>query len=264
MNASMAAPLGFIFPDWNAPPKIRAVITTRLAPGVSSGPYARCNLGDHVDDAIEHVTRNRQLLRASLRLPAEPIWLKQVHGTTVCDVDSLPTLLDVPSPTLVADAARTTRPVTVLAVLTADCLPLLLCADDGSEIAAIHAGWRGLAAGVIEQTMARMRTPAERVLAWFGPAIGPEAFEVGAEVRGAFVTIDPQAARAFRAHGSARTDKWLCDIYALARLRLRALGVKRISGGNDCTASDSQHFFSYRRDRVTGRMASLIWIDVEA
>ncbi len=253
-------PPGFIVPDWPAPPNVQAFVSTRAAPGVSQPPFDACNLGDHVDDAADAVRSNRRLLREALHLPAEPLWLRQVHGIAVCDADALAPRTDRLA--IVADASRTRRPGEVLAVLTADCLPILLCADDGSEVAAVHAGWRGLAAGVIEATVARMHSPAQRMLAWLGPAIGPLAFEVGADVRDAFVAQHAGTGMAFRSASVASGEpKWLCSLYALAQLRLRTLGVARISGGNYCTVADPARFYSHRRDRVTGRMASLIWVD---
>jgi polyphenol oxidase len=253
-----AVPSGFIRPDWPAPPNVLAFVSTRAAPGVSQPPFDACNLGDHVDDAAEAVSSNRGLLREALNLPAEPLWLRQVHGIGVCDADALDSRSD--RQTIVADASLTRRPGEVLAVLTADCLPILLCADDGSEVAAVHAGWRGLAAGVIEATVRRMHTPASRLLAWMGPAIGPEAFEVGTEVRSAFVHQDTAAAAAFRSITVAGpVEKWLCNLSLLTQMRLRSLGVLRLSGGDLCTVSEPERFFSHRRDRRTGRMASLIW-----
>lgn len=247
---------GCIRPDWAAPASVCAMVSTRQAPGVSLSPYDRCNLGDHVGDDPAAVQRNRDLLRGALALPGEPLWLQQVHGKEVFAASKL---LSQPMSPPVADAAFTARSGQVLAVLTADCLPLLVCADDGSEVAAIHAGWRGLASGVIEATLQRMQTPASRLLIWLGPAIGPTAFEVGTEVRDVFVAHDRDAAIAFRPH-TRGADKHWCDIYRLARQRLALLGVGRVSGGDLCSVSDPKRFYSHRRDRITGRMASLIWI----
>ena len=241
-----------IVPDWPAPRNVRACVTTRQG-GVSTGPYASFNLGDHVGDAPAAVAENRGRLRAVL--PAEPAWLKQVHGTRCIDAAQAATGSE-------ADAAFARASHVVCAVLTADCLPVLLCDEKGTVVAAAHAGWRGLAAGVIEATVAAMGLPGEQLMAWLGPAIGPENFEVGDEVRTIFVTHDPQAASAFvpRSNG-----KWLCDITMLARQRLAALGVCRsvgnAAGADFCTVRDRERFFSYRRDGVTGRMASLIWLD---
>ncbi|WP_126444228.1 peptidoglycan editing factor PgeF [Sulfuricystis multivorans] len=240
-------PADFIVPDWPAPPHIHALVTTR-AGGVSTGPYASFNLADHVGDDPEAVAENRHRLRAFL--PTEPVWLEQVHGTRCIDAASVAVGCE-------ADAAYSRIPGVVCAVLTADCLPVLLCDEAGTVVAAAHAGWRGLAAGVIEATVAAMNVPGERLLAWLGPAIGPQSFEVGGEVRGAFIAHDPAAASAFRAQANG---KWLCDIYRLAALRLQALGVCRITSADFDTVRDAERFYSYRRDGVTGRMASLIWL----
>jgi YfiH family protein len=240
-------PEDFILPDWPAPPNVRALVTTR-AGGVSTGPWANLNLGDHVGDDPAAVAENRRLLRA--RLPADPLWLRQVHGTRCVDAARA-------APGVEADAARARAPDTVCAVLTADCLPVLLCDDAGTAVAAAHAGWRGLAAGVVEATVRAMDVPGERLMAWLGPAIGPENFEVGDEVRTAFMAHDPAAAASFAARANG---KWLCDIYELARQRLAALGIHRVAGADFCTMRDADRFFSYRREVVTGRMASLIWL----
>lgn len=237
----------FIVPDWPAPPNVRALVTTRHG-GISIGPYASFNLGDHVGDDPAAVAENRRLLYT--RLPAAPVWLKQVHGNRCVDAASA-------VPDSEADAAFARSPGIVCAVLTADCLPVLLCDTDGTAVAAAHAGWRGLAAGVIEATVAALGVPGERLIAWLGPAIGPQSFEVGGEVRTAFMAHDPRAASAFIRRSN---DKWLCDIYRLARQRLETLGVCRIASAEFDTCRDAQRFFSYRRDGVTGRMASLIWI----
>jgi len=229
---------------------VRALTTTR-AGGVSRSPYDSLNLGDHVGDAPEAVAKNRDLLASELGLPSAPAWLKQVHGIEV--VEAMPGCT-VPT----ADAAFTDQAGVVCAVMTADCLPVLLCDLDGRVVAAAHAGWRGLADGVIEATVARMAVEPGRLLAWLGPAIGPDAFEVGDEVRDTFIAYDPVAEKAFRRSPKGR---WLADIYLLARQRLSALGVTRVYGGDFCTYQDEQRFFSYRRDGVTGRMASLIWLE---
>jgi polyphenol oxidase len=237
-----------IVPDWAAPAGVRALVTTRHG-GVSPAPWGSLNLGDHVGDAPDRVAANRAALR--MHLPAEPVWLRQVHGTRC--VDAAQADADVE-----ADAACTRRRGVVCAVLTADCLPVLLCDDSGRAAGIAHAGWRGLAGGVVEATVAAMAVPGERLLAWLGPAIGPQAFEVGPEVRAAFMARDAAAAAAFRA---GREGRWWCDIYQLARQRLEALGVRRITGAEFCTVRDGERFFSYRRDGVTGRMASLIWLE---
>lgn len=240
----------WLVPDWPVPAPVRTLQTTR-AGGVSTGPYAALNLGDHVSDDPAAVARNRALLRADL--PAEPVWMRQVHGNVVADADCA---TGVPE----ADAAFARRPGTVCAVMTADCLPLLLCDQAGTVVAAAHAGWRGLAEGVVEATVQAMQTAPEKLLVWLGPAIGPQAFEVGEDVRQAFLKHDLQAGQAFVAHPSA-SEKWLADIYLLARQRLALLGVTRVYGGGLCTYSDKNRFYSYRRDGATGRMASLIWLD---
>ena len=237
----------YIYPDWPAPSQVQALSTLR-AEGVSIGVYQGLNLGDHVGDSMVDVAENRGILREDL--PAEPRWLQQVHGTTVAYADNL-------NERVAADAAIATQSNVVCVVLTADCLPVLFCAQDGSVVGATHAGWRGLLAGVLEETVATMAHPPEQIMAWMGPAIGADAFEVGGEVRTAFVADMPSAASAFQGAGS---NKWMADIYALARLRLKQMGITQIYGGDFCTYSDAERFYSYRRDGVTGRMASLIWI----
>ncbi len=241
--------MDLIRPEWPAPPWVHACCTTRGG-GVSAGVYRSLNLGDHVGDAPGRVARNRALLRTALALPAEPLWLNQVHGCTVVRTGGRVARPD-------ADAVIACRPGSVCAVLTADCLPLLICDRQGRRVAAVHAGWRGLAAGVIEATLRALGAPRGDLLVWLGPAIGPAAFEVGPEVRAAFLAADPEIASAFQA-GPGGT--WFADLFALARHRLAGAGVTQVHGGTDCTYSDAARFFSYRRDGVTGRMASLIWI----
>jgi hypothetical protein len=244
--------MNWLIPDWPAPANVRAALTTRRG-GVSKGPYSSWNLGSHVGDDLEAVLRNREILRQQLGLPAEPHWLSQVHGCAVAEVaDSVPGIE--------ADAVCADRPGQVCAVLTADCLPLLICDRSGERVCAVHAGWRGLAAGVIEAAVARLGRPGPELLVWLGPAIGPQAFEVGEVVYHAFVGQAEEARAAFRAH---RPGHWLADIYLLARQRLARLGVGYVGGGEYCTVADSERFFSYRRDGVTGRMASLIWLAEE-
>jgi hypothetical protein len=240
-----------ILPDWQAPANVRALSTTR-AGGASQGSYASLNLGDHVGDDAAAVAENRARLRAVV--PAEPMWLKQVHGTRCVVAADSPMGVE-------ADASVSFSAGSVCAVLTADCLPLLLCDTAGTAVAAAHAGWRGLAAGVIERTVRAMQRPGSELLAWLGPAIGPASFEVGDEVRAAFVAHDAQAVTAFAPQGDG---KWLCDLYTLARQRLVALGVQRISGGGYCTYTERERFYSFRRDGVTGRMASCIWLEAPA
>ncbi|OFZ70416.1 MAG: hypothetical protein A2Z01_03250 [Betaproteobacteria bacterium RBG_16_58_11] len=236
----------WISPAWPAPLNVRALITTRSG-GVSHGPYASMNPADHVGDDPQAVAANRALLRAAL--PSEPFWLKQVHGDTVAEAGSGPVEADA----CIARAAKQ-----VCAVLTADCLPVLFAASDGSVVAAAHAGWRGLCAGVLERTVAAMGVPGEQVLAYLGPAIGPRAFEVGPEVREVFMALDDTASAAFALQANG---KFLADLYLLARQRLARVGVTQVHGGGECTYSDAERFFSYRRDGATGRMAALVWID---
>lgn len=252
----MSDPAAWIAANWRAPAHVRALTTTRIGPGRSLPPYAGFNLGVRVGEDPGVTAANRNELLRALALPSAPAWLRQVHGTGVHEVRGAWRVEHGPEPE--ADATVTAVPGAVLAVLTADCLPVLMCADDATEVAAVHAGWRGLCAGVIEAACARLRTPGPRLHAWLGPAIGPQAYEVGDEVRQAFLGVDPAAAGAFRA---ARRGHWYCDLYALARQRLSRLGVTRIDGGEHCTHGDAQRFYSYRRDGVTGRMASLIWIE---
>jgi len=236
-----------LVPDWPAPKNVRALQTTRNG-GCSVNPYASLNLGDHVGDAPLAVERNRMLLQPLL--PSEPVWLKQVHGSEVVDAGQASCWPQ-------ADACITSHPGAVCVVMTADCLPVLLCDEQGSVVGAAHAGWRSLCDGIIEQTVRAMNVPPPSLMAWLGPAIGPQAFEVGEEVRAAFVAQQPQAAAAFAPRGSG---KWFADIYQLARLRLHALNITRIYGGGLCTYTDPKRFFSYRRDGETGRMGTFIWI----
>ncbi|HEX5756495.1 MAG TPA: peptidoglycan editing factor PgeF [Arenimonas sp.] len=244
----------FLPADWPAPPGIRALSTLRFGLGASQPPFDQFNLGNcssDMGDSPAQVAANRAVLREALRLPGEPQWLRQVHGIGVHRADDArPSDVVREADAVVGDGGQ------VLAILTADCLPVLLCSDDGSAIAAAHAGWRGLAAGVLEATVRAMPVSPSRVLAWLGPAAGPQAYEVGDEVRSAFVDRDPRAASAFHA---TRPGHWLCDLYALARQRLAMAGVNRIHGGGLCTISAPQRFYSHRRDGRSGRMASLIW-----
>jgi len=237
-----------IIPDWPAPANVKTLQTTRLG-GISSAPYDSLNLGDHVCDAPLSVARNRMLLNTLL--PSEPVWLEQVHGTVVANADMASCLPQ-------ADACIARHRDAVCVVMTADCLPVLLCDTQGSVVGAAHAGWKGLAAGVVEAAVQAMDVAPHNLMAWFGPAISRQAFEVGAEVRDVFVQADPQAALAFI---PGQRGKWLADIYALAQLRLNALGITQIYGGGYCTYREVERFFSYRRDGVTGRMGTFIWLD---
>lgn len=252
----------WIIPGWPAPSNVKALFTTRRG-GVSSGPYTSLNLGDHVGDDPSTVKQNRALLRRTL--PGEPRWLKQVHGTTAVRIDD-----DYTVPCS-GDAAFSRRAGNVCAVLVADCLPVLLCDRGGTVVGVIHAGWRGLAEGVIERTVSEIgridQTGSEgdtktNIIAWLGPAIGPDHFEVGEEVRQAFVECDRNSSIAFMPH-QAHRGKWFADLFLLARQRLTNAGVAEIYGGGECTFSDPTRFFSYRRDGNTGRMAGLIWLTGE-
>ena len=236
----------WIIPDWPAPANVRAFITTR-AGGVSEGPYASLNLGLRTDDDPRAAAANRDRLCAAL--PQPPKWLRQVHAANVVEADELTAVPE-------ADASVARQPHTVCAVLVADCVPVLFADRKGTTVAIAHAGWRGLAAGVIENTVARMGTKPREVFAWLGPGIGPCAFEVGADVRDAFLAGDAQTETAFRPHAPG---KWLADLFLLARQRLAHAGVGGVYGGNLCTYSDARRFYSYRRERVTGRMAAVIW-----
>jgi hypothetical protein len=243
----------WIFPNWPAPRGVHAAITTRDGPGVSQPPFGRFNLGLRSGEDEETVRSNRIALQQSLALPAEPRWLRQVHGTKVAELGPLPSP-EEPE----ADAAVSHLPGTVLAILTADCLPVMFCTDDGNTIGAAHAGWRGLAAGVLEETVEQMQRPAANLLAWLGPCIGAPSYEVGEEVRKTFLRHDDAAASIFV---STRPGHWLCDLAALATQRLEAAGVTRIYGGGFDTRMDAR-FYSYRREGArSGRFASLIWLD---
>ena len=278
-----------LIPDWPAPAQVKTIQTTRRG-GVSVAPYDSFNLGNHVGDSPLAVARNRMLLNELL--PSEPVWLEQVHGAAVADADHAACAVQ-------ADACIARHRGSVCVVMTADCLPVLLCDMQGSVVGAAHAGWKGLAAGVIEATVQAMDVDPQNLMAWLGPAIGREAFEVGEEVRAIFVGHAPQAASAFtpsplmgegrgegekwlamtrrcgasgagmaashplpQAAGSASNVSrvWLADLYALARLRLNALGITQIYGGERCTYREREQFFSYRRDGATGRMGTFIWL----
>jgi len=236
-----------IIPGWPAPGNVRALQTTRTG-GFSAAPYGSFNLGDHVGDVPLAVARNRMLLNTLL--PSEPVWLNQVHGTVVADADMASCLPH-------ADACIARHRNAVCVVMTADCLPVLLCDTQGGVVGAAHAGWKGLAVGVIEATVRAMDVAPQKLMAWLGPAISQQAFEVGDEVRALFVDADPQAAAAFV---PGLPGKWFADIYVLARLRLNALGITNIYGGDHCTYRESERFFSYRRNGVTGRMGTFIWL----
>ena len=248
--------VSWLEPEWPAPRGVRALSTFRSG-GVSTARYASLNLGEHVGDSAAAVDENRRRLKAAAGLPAEPAWLTQVHGTNVVDLDAAADR-GASGPVGPADAAFTRRRGRVCAILTADCLPIVLAADSGDLVAGAHAGWRGLAGGVIEATVHALQVAPERLMAWLGPAIGPEHFEVGAEVREAVLAGDSGADAAFAMNARGR---YLADLSGLARRRLAALGVSRIHGGGHCTYAEQDRFFSHRRDGVTGRQATLIWLE---
>ncbi len=235
-----------IIPSWPAPENVKAIQTTRQG-GVSQPPYNALNLATHVDDLPKYVAQNRQLLNEYV--PTEPVWLNQIHSTQVVDAAQSQCLVD-------ADASYTNQPNVVCVTMTADCLPVLLCDQAGTTVAAVHAGWRGLCDGVIETTVDAMPVAANKLIAWLGPAIGPTAFEVGSEVRQQFIQHDLQASDAFLPKG----NKWLANLYLIAKQRLTVLGVSQIFGDVQCTYSDADRFFSFRREQNTGRMATMIWL----
>jgi YfiH family protein len=245
------ADLQVITPDWPAPPGVRSAFTLRTG-GVSLAPYDSLNVGAGIGDSPEAVAENRRRVRGKLGLPSEPVWLEQVHGTDVVELGS--------TTALTADASVARGAGYVCAIRVADCMPVLFAALDASVVAAAHAGWRGLAGGVLEATVRRLGLPGSRLIVWMGPTIGPAHFEVGDEVRAAFTATDLGAAPAFVANARGR---WQCDLYALARRRLTAIGISRIYGGGWCTFAEAERFFSYRRSGQCGRMAALIWTESE-
>jgi YfiH family protein len=250
-----------IRPDWPAPAHVHCAFTLRSG-GVSAAPHDSLNVGAHVGDAAEAVGENRRRVREYLRLPAEPVWLQQVHGIDVVDLDGLEGAQTASvMGAMRADAAVTRVGRRVCVIQVADCMPVLFAALDGSAVGAAHAGWRGLAGGVLEQTVRALGVPAAHLIAWMGPAISQQHFEVGDDVRTAFVTGDPGAAAAFATNTRRR---WQCDLYALARRRLAALGISHVFGGGWCTYADAARFFSFRRDGQCGRMAALIWLEQAA
>lgn len=253
MSQTEAAGPAWIEADWPAPPRVRALATLRGG-GVSSGRYASLNLGDHVGDLVAAVGVNRERLGVAAALPANPRWLRQVHGTAVADLD----LDGAGAAPPVADAAMTRTAGLICTILTADCVPVLFACDRGEAVAAAHAGWRGLAAGVLPATLAAVGLAPARVLAWIGPCIGPDHYEVGAEVREGLLASSPGAARAFTANARGR---WHADLALLVRLQLESLGLTRIYAAGLCTHAEPERFFSHRRDGETGRQASLIWLE---
>jgi len=249
-----------IRPNWPAPKHIKAYSTTRHLATSATGSisatgmqkYPSFNLALHVNDHHAQVARNRALLAEHLQLPNAPVWLNQVHGTTVVDLDRKITPTTLPK----ADGSYTRHANQICVIMSADCLPILLTDTQGTQVAALHAGWRGLASGIIENLLKKWPSPLNRVIAWLGPAIGPASFEVGAEVRQAFITQDSDAKKAFH---PSHNEKWLANLYLLAKQRLKSRGINHIYGGDYCTFNESSRFFSYRREGQTGRMASLIW-----
>jgi YfiH family protein len=242
-----------LVPRWDAPAGVRAICSTREG-GVSTGAYASLNLGDHVGDDAQHVARNRAMFERELG--ARPVYLKQVHGTAgVVQLDGNS------EDGIEADGCWTTVRGVACTIMVADCMPVLLAAKDGSRVGAAHAGWRGLAGGIVEATVRAMQVEPSSLTAWLGPCIGPEAFEVGDDVKHAFESRDPRAAAQFTAH---REGKWLCDLPALARMRLQALGLTDVAGNDGsrewCTVANPSLFFSHRRDRVSGRFAAAVWL----
>jgi polyphenol oxidase len=254
----VSAGIQIIEPDWPAPPGVRAAFTLRTG-GVSAPPFHSLNLGAGIGDSPQAVAENRRRVSERLRLPAEPAWLEQVHGTAVVEAETVRTSAGFAA-TPKADASVTHSAGHVCAIRVADCMPVLFAALDGSAVGAAHAGWRGLAGGVLEVTVERLGVPASQLVAWMGPTIGPRNFEVGEDVRAAFIETDAIAVSAFVRNDRGR---WQCDLYALARQSLNRLGVTRIYGGGWCTFAESDRFFSYRRDGQCGRMAALIWREPE-
>ncbi|MDH3327390.1 MAG: peptidoglycan editing factor PgeF [Gammaproteobacteria bacterium] len=250
MKAGNSSPI--ILPDWQVPSHVKAFSTTRSG-GVSRGAFGSNNLASHVNDDKADVLKNRALLREKYELPSEPFWLNQTHSIRIVEagIGGAGDLVD-------ADASFSHKAGEVCAVMTADCLPILLCDREGRQVAAIHAGWRGLLNGIIEETVQQFTLNGGDIVAWLGPAIGPKAFEVGPEVRDLFIDFDLDALQSFR---QCTENKWLANIYELAKLRLKSCGVASIYGGDYCTFSDESTFYSYRRDNVCGRMATLIWLD---
>ncbi|WNJ96031.1 peptidoglycan editing factor PgeF [Vibrio ruber] len=237
-----------IIPDWQHPQNVQAVSSTRQR-GISTGKYQSLNLGMHVGDLSEHVVENRQRIIASAQMPSAPVWMNQTHSTRVLEID-------YPTPDVVeADGIFTRTPGVVCAVMTADCLPILMTNASGTEVAAVHAGWRGLANGILEEAVACF---SGEIMVWLGPAIGKTAFEVGDDVVSAFTRVDPMAEQAFEPRQQA--GKWFADLVQLAHQRLNRAGVKQVFASGLCTYSDAHNFFSFRRDGVTGRQASFIWI----
>jgi YfiH family protein len=247
--------MSLLKPNWPAPASVHAFTTLRFG-GVSEPPYSDFNLGFHVGDQDKNVVENRKRLSVTLNLPSEPVWLRQTHSTIVLPIYDA-------DPNLECDAAYTSSPKKICAIQTADCLPILICDVAGTQVAAVHAGWRGLARGIVKNTIDKLGIDPKLLLVWLGPAIGPAHFEVGSEVRDEFIQYNASLKDAFLPNNN---NKWLANIYLIAKILLSELGIQQIFGGEYCTFSENDKFFSYRRDgNLTGRMASLIWIqDVNA
>jgi polyphenol oxidase len=247
---------------WPAPKNIHAFTTLRYGFGLSAAPFDQFNLGNRDSeqgDDPSAVEKNREQLNQAFALPNAPCWLRQVHGVNVIRMDQRPkTTGDFLRDEPMADASVSSQKNIVLGILTADCMPVLFCDIDGSEVAGAHAGWRGLVDGVLENTVRAMRSEPANIMAWLGPAAGPLAYEIGVEVRDAFLQHDENAEKAFK---PTRENHWHVDLYELARMRLRSVGIEKIYGGEHCTITEKDKFFSHRRDQRTGRMASIIWFD---
>jgi YfiH family protein len=256
----------WITPTWPAALQVKALTTLRTG-GVSAKPFDSFNLAEHVDDDPSAVKENRSLLRTLAKLPQEPCWINQVHGTTVLNLADYPSSTITSSIVPTADASICINANHISVVLTADCLPILLCDQKGTRVAAVHAGWRGLAAGILQKTVESLDCDPKNLMAWLGPAIGPQVFEVGKDVKEAFnMAEDPSAFKAKAIATTSTTDastteKWLANLYTLARLRLQHLGISQIYGGEFCTFTEKDKFYSFRRSNPTGRQATLIWLE---
>ncbi|MWP48659.1 MULTISPECIES: peptidoglycan editing factor PgeF [unclassified Gilliamella] len=251
-----------IYPYWTAPKNVHALTTTRIG-GVSMAPFTSLNMGSRIGDNLTHVTQNRQRVIQAEQIPSEPYWLTQTHSTIVLDISQNPLKTatgNIPNQTTEADGSYTNQPKQVSVVLTADCLPVLFCTTKGDEVAAAHAGWRGLCNGILEETVKKFASPPSNIIAWLGPAISAKKFEVGIEVKEQFESIDRNAKTAFKLINPIE-QKYLADLYLIAKQRLQAMGVTKIFGGDFCTYTEQDTFFSYRRESKTGRMASMIWFE---
>ncbi|OCG22158.1 peptidoglycan editing factor PgeF [Gilliamella apicola] len=252
-----------IYPYWTAPKNIHAFTTTRTG-GVSLAPFASLNMGNRTGDNLEHIVENRRRIIQTEQIPSEPYWLTQIHSTIALDISQIalqPPMGNINShQSFEADASYTNQPKQVSVVLTADCMPVLFCTTKGDEVAAAHAGWRGLCNGILEETVKKFSSPPSKIIAWMGPAISAKKFEVGIEVKQQFEEVDPKAQIAFRLIDSTE-QKYLANLYLIAKQRLQALGITQIFGGDYCTYTEQDKFFSYRRENNTGRMATMIWFD---